>query len=330
MQPFPTPSQYKPGGRAALWLAISGCALVALIDLASAGAFDESAQARLYAVPPRTTGQTGPNTSITDTFALLNIKPYGIPGVVNELNISIWGTNSWRRGGDAYSPQYVSGNTPNPEYPTMPYGYLYRIDVPASFPDDHLLVQIFDPDTYNNPTPPPPPYVPAPSNTTVGASPTSTPRPSPTYYANDGRFTYCGPVSDRTETCLKQGAFPLTTTPVPTVFNGARRPGLWRIDMFWRDHSNSPGPSPNFGEWQDAWANTTDFTLWHFDPQNTNPLDNPNDLSDQPGHAPIALTYTVGLDPATDLAWYQPPGFDIALVDPTCTGPNHDCFAARA
>src|SRR4051794_26589586 len=99
------PVTHKSGVAAIFWLALFGCALMAFVWVAS----------------------HKPRTTITDNFALLNIKPYGIPGVVNELNLSIWGTNSWRRGGDAYSPQYVARSTPNPEYPTMPYGYLYRV-----------------------------------------------------------------------------------------------------------------------------------------------------------------------------------------------------------
>ena len=42
----------------------------------------------------------------------------------------------------------------------MPYGYLYRIDVPADFPDTHLSVQLFDPDTYNRADLPPTPNTP--------------------------------------------------------------------------------------------------------------------------------------------------------------------------
>jgi len=91
-------------------------------------------------------------TADLNSYAEINFKPYGIPGVVNELNISVWGSASWRRGGDAYSPQFIdnSGAT-NPFNAQQPYGYLYRMDVPASYAYNYVNVQIFDPDTYNRP-----------------------------------------------------------------------------------------------------------------------------------------------------------------------------------
>ena len=103
----------------------------------------------------RTVNVSADATADFNSYAEINTKPYGQAGVVNELNISVWGIDSFRQGGDAYSPYYISGNTVNDEHAKMPYGYLYRIDVPADFPDTHLSVQIFDPDTYNNPSPPP-------------------------------------------------------------------------------------------------------------------------------------------------------------------------------
>ena len=71
--------------------------------------------------------QSRPFSSTTDTFLPLNIKPHGLPGTINDLNLSIWGQDSWRAGGDAYSPQYIAGATPNPEHDTQPYGYLFRV-----------------------------------------------------------------------------------------------------------------------------------------------------------------------------------------------------------
>ncbi len=99
-------------------------------------------------------------------YAEINAKPYGLPGMVNQLNLMVWGRNSWRRFGDAYSPVNwpapISGSnaappvpTPNPWHDKQPYGYLFRIDVPASYPYAHLAVQIFDPDSYNRPDYPP-------------------------------------------------------------------------------------------------------------------------------------------------------------------------------
>ena len=96
----------------------------------------------------RTVNVSADATADFNSYAEINTKPYGQAGVVNELNLSVWGIDSWRTGGDAYSPYYDSGSTINSEHAKMPYGYLYRIDVPADFPDDHVSVQFFDPDTY--------------------------------------------------------------------------------------------------------------------------------------------------------------------------------------
>src|SRR5204863_3229814 len=138
------------------------------------------------------------------------------------------------------------------------------IDVPASFPDDHLLVQLFDPDTYNNATPAPTlyaNYTPAPTATTGLLTPTSTPQATATFGPNDGPYTYCGGTSAtrRTETCLQIGAFPLTATAIPTVFAGVRRAGFWRVDEFRRDHTDSSIDPCNTSPcgWDPTWANTT-------------------------------------------------------------------------
>jgi hypothetical protein len=299
---------------------------------------------------------TADATADLNSYAELNIKPYGIPGVVNELNISVWGPNSWRSGGDAYSPlNNPPGAAVNTEHAKMPYGYLYRIDVPPAFPDTHMLVQIFDPDSYNRPDAPPTPYTPIPTATFCPfpcAVSTATPYASPTFYPNDGRYTWC-PYGDNTGLCstwltnvappaipgvvqryntgLKLGAFPLTTTPIPTVFDNTRRAAFWRVDEerhAYNDPSNTINPGGT--EWNDAWMDTTTYSLWHFDPHITSAFADPSTLSDQAGGAPLSVYTSTAGTSFTDLAWYQPPGFDVALVDPSnpsCNFNNsHDCF----
>src|SRR5207237_6494761 len=91
------------------------------------------------------------STADINSSAEINAKPYGKAGVVNELNMSVWGVNSWRGGGDAYSPRYIDNTTLNPQYDMTPYGYLFRVDVPPGYTYSHLVVQIFDPDSYNRP-----------------------------------------------------------------------------------------------------------------------------------------------------------------------------------
>ena len=314
-----------------MWLALLSSILLATAWLASCN----DAPARASEAE-----QSRPFSSTTDTFLPLNIKPHGLPGTINDLNLSIWGQDSWRAGGDAYSPQYIAGATPNPEHDTQPYGYLFRVDIPADFPDNHTLIQIFDADNYNRPDAPPTPYTPIPTATFCPfpcSVPTTTPYATPTLYGGAGEFTYCWGGSDcttngaRYDVGLKLGAFPLTATPIPTVFNGTRRTGFWRMDEMRLPH-DACCINPSGNQWSDTWVDTTTYTLWHFDPNITNPLGDPALLSDQPGGAYLT-SYTVGNDSRTDLSWYQPAGYDIKLsdaADPNCSYPNHECYARQA
>ena len=272
---------------------------------------------------------------LTSTFGLLTTKPYGKPGVINELFLHIWGPWSWRRGGDPYSPVYT-GNangtpTPNPWHNDLPYGYLYRIDVPAAFPDNELVVQIFDPDTYNNPT-----HMPTPTATHTQG--TATRLPTYTPHANDPRYFWCDGGFECTanqqrsiEPALKLNGFTRADWVQPPWTTG--RPAVWRVDEY-RQRYDAPSISPPGGNSYDpSWPTESNFTLWHFDPHITNPFGVPEQMSDQPGGAALVPTYTVRLNEGnTDLAWYEP-WEPVLLTDPSCHGSygnNDDCFEREA
>lgn len=275
-------------------------------------------------IPIFTTMQVSADaTADVNSYAEIYGKPYGQWGVVNELNISVWGVESWRKGGDAYSPAYDSGTITNTYYPQMPYGYLYRVDVPANFTTQyrdssgasHVVLQIFDPDSYQRadypPTPPPTPVPPTPG--------TPVP-PTPTFTVD--QYAYCpnpgtgscttNPSGTRDNTALKLNAYPDS------------RPAFWRADEIRAPHD---APDIN-GGYQDSYRTTTTYTLWHFNPRITSAFDPPSTLSDQPGGASLAQ-YTGSTSNMTDLRWYQPSGFDIKLNDPndpSCNYGGGDCF----
>jgi hypothetical protein len=232
--------------------------------------------------------------------------------VVSELNLQVWGRYSHRRNGDAYSPEYINlAQGLNPEFPRQPYGYLFRIDVPANYPSDQLSVEIFDPDSFNRPGTPPtwPPSQqgsPTPTLTADMYASCTNPRPDP----NPWSCTSNGP---RYDTGSKWNAFP----------NG--RPAFWRVDEY-----RTPYNLNNGGVFNDNYATTTDYTLWHFNPSNTDPFGDPALLSDLPGGAYLAR-YSIKTDQSvpTDLSWYRPPSFLITLRDPgnpNCVFHNGACF----
>jgi hypothetical protein len=239
----------------------------------------------------RTVDISAEATADVNSYAEINIKPFGSPGIVTELNLMTWGADSWRRGGDAYSPVFGigSGLTANPEHPKQPYGYLYRIDVPPSYTSTHLLVEFFDPDSYNQPGQPPAWPVATPG--------TATPTPSANQYAS------CG--NPRPGTCTSSGADQDTGMKLNAFPSG--RPAFWRVDEI-----RIPYNRPFGGEYNSADATTTQYTLWHFGTHITSAFGDPALLSDQPSGGYLAR-YTVGWNAATDLAWYRPNGFDIQL-----------------
>lgn len=272
-------------------------------------------------------------TADLSSYAEINIKPYGIPGVVNELNISVWGPYSWRTGGDGYSPLYMNPTTLNlPEHAQMPYGYLYRIDVPSTYPDDHLQVQIFDADSYNRPDLPPTPVTPVPTPTQCPPLPYVCPPrvivPTATRYPEAGVYTWCQSVTStcstgdaRYNTGLRLGVF--------NTGNGPPRPAFWRVDetRTWYNIGTGIGNS-----YADSLTTQTQYTLWHFDPHITSAFADPATLADKPVGSYVAR-YTGRLETTTDLAWYTPSGFNIKLNDPSdgsCNYPNHDCYAREA
>ena len=258
-------------------------------------------------------------TADINSYAEINAKPYGKPGVVSELNLQTWGPDTWRTNGDPYTPTNIDMATTNPWNGDQPYGYLFRIDVPPSYPYDRLAVQIFDPDSYNRSgTPTPWPTQPS------CFLPCVIPSPSPT------------PVPDNYASCTNPASGDCTTD------NGRQAPGMhlnafpngrtafWRVEEYW---SPIDYVHPVTGQYTDRqtfnqdWATETRFTLWHFDPYITSAFENPATLSDQLGGASLAsYTWTNSSDTSvlakTDLRWYQPTGFDIRLKD----GVGNDLF----
>jgi hypothetical protein len=266
-------------------------------------------------------------------YAEMPAKPYGKQGVVNELNLMVQGRDGWRRSGDAYSTYYLPKSdtsnsnppivpTPNPLYNEQPYGYLFRIDVPADYPYDSLAVQIFDPDSYNRSDNPPAyavatcPPTPVP---TPGPGPTYTPLPCSTPSPNPNNpDMYASCANPRSGDCstgfsdwenpgLKINAFPDPADPTNTARG---RTAFWRVDELRYRYNQTNG-----GVRDNSYGTTTRYTLWHFNPKSTTSVfADPYTLSDYPAPpatpGPIAL-YEVFNDPSTDLSWYQPPGFQV-------------------
>ncbi|MEA2576341.1 MAG: hypothetical protein QOH93_3639, partial [Chloroflexia bacterium] len=265
-------------------------------------------------------------TADLNAFAEINAKPYGIPGVVNELNLMVWGPDSKRQNGDAYSPvndrdpnNALGATISNTEHSELPYGYLFRVDVPPGYSNNEFVVQIFDPDSYNRSDYPPawpaPPVQPAPP---LPQLPTPTPVPD--------NFATCGnpPTNRNMTTYPVSGSYQCTSNDVTyntgmflRSFNTAKgaRPAFWRVDEYRCGYVTGCADS-----YTSSYATTTKFTLWHFNPFITTAFDDPTTLSDQ-GTSALA-TYTAnestgrgtdGFD-GTDLKWYEPSGFRIRLV----------------
>ena len=90
--------------------------------------------------------------------------------------------------------------------------------------------------------------------------------------------------------------------------------------------------NPSGNQWSDTWVDTTTYTLWHFDPNITNPLGDPRSpVRSAWRRIPHKLHSRERF--WTDLSWYQPAGYDIKLsdaADPNCSYPNHECYARQA
>jgi hypothetical protein len=225
-------------------------------------------------------------------------KPFGRPGVVSELNLMVWGVDSWRRGGDAYSPSHIDATNLNPYHSEMPYGYLYRIDVPASYTSDWLYVEIFDPDTFNR-TGAPPTFPPTPGTGTPTAS--ATPTITADMYASctNPRPGECTSNDIRANPGMKLNGFP----------NG--RTAFWRVDEHRSAWNSGCEICPTYTPQN---ATNTQYTIWHFKPRISSVFRDPVTLSDQPNGAYLAR-YTIRDDQTvpTDLSWYRPPGFSVRL-----------------
>jgi Flp pilus assembly protein TadG len=238
-------------------------------------------------------------TADINSYAEIFTKPFGRPGVVSELNLMVWGVNSWRRGGDAYSPSHIDSTTSNPLHVEMPYGYLYRIDVPASYTSDWLYVEIFDPDTFNRtgvpPTfpPTPGPGTPTPTTTADMYASCTNPRPGE-----------CTSNDIRANPGMKLNGFP----------NG--RTAFWRVDEHRSAWNSGCEICPTYAPTN---ATNTQYTIWHFNPRISSAFANPVTLSDYPANCTNNCTYVSrytindSQTVATDLSWYRPPGFAVRL-----------------
>lgn len=167
-------------------------------------------------------------TADINSYAELYTKPFGQPGVVSELTLMVWGRDAHRRNGDAYSPDYTDFNNVNPLQGELPYGYLYRINVPADYAYDRVVVQIFDADSYNRqdipPTPPACILTPVPTNThipTATDTPIVVPTSTPTDIVATATPTPTRPTRTATNTATITNTPTITPTPtntlVPTV-----------------------------------------------------------------------------------------------------------------
>jgi hypothetical protein len=272
-------------------------------------------------------------TADLNSYAEMNTKPFGNPGVVSELNLMVWGLASSRTGGDAYSPQYIGNGdatTVNPWHAEMPYGYLYRIDLSASYiaANSRVDVEIWDADTYNRsdspPTWPTPVTCPAPGTPCNTTTPTPVPdmfarcadpnRPGPT------PALWTGAVGTSTAKCsandhpsfTAQLADPGLYLDSFTRSGQASRPAFWRVDEYRTPYTVGIGGSTV------ADATTTEYTLWHFDPHITTAFADPTTLSDQRvgGVGTFLARYRNKADSRSDLRWYRPDSGAVGEANP--------------
>jgi hypothetical protein len=94
-------------------------------------------------------------TADLNTYAEMPIKPTGLFGKIQQTNPAVFGPDAKYSNGDAYSTERLNDGSTNPDHSRIPYGYLFRIDVPPAYSDSQLVVQLFDPDCYNAPAPTP-------------------------------------------------------------------------------------------------------------------------------------------------------------------------------
>ncbi len=267
-----------------------------------------------------------------NSYAEMNTKPFGYPGVVSELNLMVWGVDSWRRGGDAFSPRFDGNNggvgITNPLYVQQPYGYLYRIDVPANYTNDFVTVEIWDPDSYNKPASETPPAFPTPQ---PPCSPPCVPPPTPTFTAD--MYARCGdpnyrPASAGACTSNASAADPgMHLLAYPNQRDVRNRTAFWRADEYRTPYNDPCGICGQYQSPPSTNATQTRFRIYHFNPRITSAFGDPAVLSDYTsGGNPYIAEYIVRDDATKDLRWYQPPGFSVRLRGGGCTGDNGDCF----
>lgn len=280
----------------------------------------------------RTVNISAVATADLNSYAEVDAKPFGFPGVVTQLNLMVWGADSRRHNGDDYSPYNIYSGYPgypgtNSEHQKQPYGYMYRVSVPVNYAYPDVVVQLFDPDSYNRPGAAPTWTI---AQTCVdnyppGTGQTCTPSPQPNpnnpdMYANCGNprpvppgtnpaSAGCtGSSTDPSNPAMKLNGFPDRNLNPDGTQNANGRPAFWRVDELRLAYDEAAGNSDL------THATNTKFSLYHFDPSITSAFGNPNTLADNPIGGPIA-TYTVRADPQTDLRWFQPPGFKVHLAD---------------
>ena len=96
--------------------------------------------------------------SLTDTppdgtAIILNANRYQAAHLSYD-NESVFGPQCMTSNGDPFSPVNSIHRPPgyytNPQYSSDYYSYRFRIDIPASYTDDVVRVELFDPDSYNH------------------------------------------------------------------------------------------------------------------------------------------------------------------------------------
>lgn len=280
----------------------------------------------------RTVNVNADATADLNSYAEVDAKPYGFPGVVTQLNLMVWGADSRRHNGDDYSPYYMysgysgypgppSAPITNTEHQKQPYGYLYRVSVPASYAYPDVVVQVFDPDSYNRPGVPTPwatatvcvPNPPPGIGQTCNPAPLPNPdnpdmyadcgNPSPAPAGTTPASAGCSSNSNnQSNPAMKLNGFP------DRLGNPDGRPAFWRVDELRKAYDEGSGEAGL------DHATNTKFSLYHFDPTITSAFGDPASYADNPVGSPIA-TYTVRDDTRTDLRWFQPPGFKVHLAD---------------
>jgi len=221
-------------------------------------------------------------TAVLDSFAEIPLHPdmnSAQPGKTGMVNPSDFGPDARYDYGDAYSPTLLTDGSTNPDHAKLPYGYLFRINVPADYitstGSSKVNVELFDPDSYN-------------MDVLQYLDPPTNHHTNPDYDASH---------TNRADAYIKLNYY------------GTGMHRYFRVDEI-----RSPRPTGS-QTWDTSYITTTQYTLWHFrtDLINLNPFADPATLSDLGGGAYIARA-SYGNDPSTDLKWVTPTGFTVNLA----------------